>query len=158
MRLGAKGLAMPAVPHWLLTSRTGIVAAVAVLAILLGCMSISIGKFGTTSGTTEVEGVLCQEGEATVPPGVVWQVHYPLPFLHPPNLEVSDMFHHCVLIAQDEGSFQVRNDSSSSVNVSWKARGLRAAPVPVVVPPADPALPTSPVPADGTQRSSERLH
>jgi hypothetical protein len=146
---------MPSVPHWLLTRRMAVVAAVALLAILLGCMSISIGKFGTMTGATEVEGVLCQEGEATVPPGVVWQVHYPLPFLHPPNLEVSDTFHHCVLISLDQCSFQVRNDSTSTVTVSWKARGLRAAPVPVVVPPTDSALPAAPVPADTTARSTE---
>jgi hypothetical protein len=132
----------------LLSRRAGVVAAVAVLVILLGCMSISIGKFGTTGSTIEADGVLCQEGEATVPPGVIWQVHYPIPFLHPPSLEVGDTFHRSVLIGQDEGCFRVRNDSSSTVTVSWKARGLKATVAPVVVPPPEPP-PVVPVSAGG---------
>jgi len=123
------------------------VAAIALLLIFLGCMNIEIGKFGSSSsGTTESDGTFCQEGEATIAPGVIREVYYPVPYGHPPNLEVGDTFHYCQLVSERENSFSVRNDSTHSVTVSWKARGLKApgpptesvlpppAPVPVEVP------------------------
>src|SRR5262249_9641530 len=75
-RPSAKGFAMPSVLRFRgrlvpppLTRKTGVLAAVAVLVILLGCMSISIGKFTGTGTCTEADGVFCQEGEATLAAG-----------------------------------------------------------------------------------------
>ena len=132
----------------LLTRQAGILAAVAVLVVVLGCMSISIGKF---SGT-EADGVFCQEGEVTMAAQELREVFYPVPYAHSPNLEVSSTFHDCKLVSQREGSFQVRNEAYHSVTMSWKARGLRAAPVAVIpaVPAAPELPPPAPVPAEST--------
>jgi hypothetical protein len=131
-----------------LTRPVGLLAAFILLIILLGCMSISIGKFSGTSGTTESDGTFCQEGEATVSPGVIREVYYPVPYAHTPNLEISDTFNNCILVTEREGSFSVRNDSSHSVSVSWKARGQKAAPPAVVVPPESVLPPPAPVPVE----------
>ena len=146
---------MPADPRprgrfisWL-TRPVGLVGAFTLLVILLGCMSISIGKFGSSGGSTESDGTFCQEGESTVPPGVVHEVFYPAPYAHTPNLEVSDTFNYCVLVVQREGSFSVRNDSSHTVTVNWKARGIKATAAPVVLPPEPVIPPPAPVPLDG---------
>jgi hypothetical protein len=138
----------------LLTRPAGFLAAVALLLILLGCMSISIGKFsGTGSGcTAEADGIFCQEGEATLAAGELREVYFPAPYAHLPNLEVSDTFHNCVLLHQREDSFSVRNDASYSVTVSWKARGMRAAPLagPPPPPPEPHLPPPAPVPSEST--------
>ena len=126
--------------YWLTRPMT-LVSAFALLVILLGCMSIEIGKFGSSGSTTESDGTFCQEGEVTVSPGVIRDVYYPAPYVHVPNLEVSDTFHDCVLLTQREESFSVRNDSSHSVTVSWKARGIKATTTAAIPPPAPPPLP-----------------
>ena len=138
---------MPVVPRSrgrfvspLLTRKAGVIAAVALLVILLGCMSISIGKFTGTGTCTEADGIFCQEGEVTLAAGELRQVFYPAPYAQPPNLEVSDTFHNCVLIHQQESGFTARNDAGHSVTLSWKARGTR---------PTPPVLPPAPVPAGG---------
>jgi hypothetical protein len=59
-----------------------------------------------------------------------------------------------VLVCQRDGSFSVRNDASHSVTVSWKARGMKAAPVKVLPPPgpSEPVLPPpAPVPSESTE-------
>ncbi len=131
-----------------------IVAAIVLLLVLLGCMSISIGKFsGTGSGcTNEADGIFCQEGEVTVPAQQVREVFYPAAYVHAPNLEVNDTFHDCVVVAQREDSFSVRNDAGHGVTVSWKARGVRAATiaVPPPAPPPETHLPAAPVPVEVT--------
>ena len=137
---------MPPVP---LRRHAGVVAAVVLLLILLGCMSISIGKFtGPPAGCTEADGVFCQEGEVSVGPGELRQIFYPVGYVQPPNLEVSDTFHNCVLLHQQENSFTVRNDAGHSVTASWKARGMRAVPAP----PHGPPEPVPP-PAESTAKA-----
>jgi hypothetical protein len=137
----------------LLTRQAGVVAAIALLVILLGCMSISIGKFSGTGSCTEADGIFCQEGEVTVSGGAVREVFYPAPYAHTPNLEVSDTFNHCELVEQREGSFKVRNASGFSVTVCWKARGVRAIPPPVPPPLPPPVLPSEPLPAEPTGKA-----
>jgi hypothetical protein len=130
-RLCAKGFAMPPDPRSCgrLTHPAVVAAAGVLLLILLGCMSISIGKFGSTSSTTESDGTFCQEGEVTLAANELREVFYPVPYVNTPNLEVDDTFHNCLLVAQRENSFSVRNDAAHSVTVSWKARGMRGTPV-----------------------------
>jgi hypothetical protein len=132
----------------------GVAAAAVLLLILLGCMSISIGKFsGVTDGTTTSDGVYCQEGEINVPGNSVREVFYPAPYTSPPNLEISDTFSHGELLLQNEASFKVRNTSSLAITVSWKARGVRVGSATVLPQaPAEPALPPpAPVPSESTE-------
>jgi hypothetical protein len=128
-----------------LTRRAGVLAAAMVVLILLGCMSISIGKFGGGS-CAEADGVFCQEGEVTLPPNTVREVFYPVPYANRPNLEISDLFSHGELLEQKEVSFKVRNETAFAVTLSWKARGVR-----VISPTPEPTLtpPPAPVPVDG---------
>jgi hypothetical protein len=160
----AKGFAMPSVPRshsrfvsLPLTRRAGALGAAAVVfLILLGCMSISIGKFGATPCCTEADGIVCQEGEVTVGAGELRQVFYPVPYVHPPNLEMTDTFHNCVLVHQQENSFTVRNDAAFSVTASWKARGVRTAPPPpepTLLPPPAPVPAGEPPPAEATGKA-----
>ena len=145
---------MPSVPHslsrfvsWPLTRRAGVLGAAAVVfLILLGCMSISIGKFGGPACCTEPDGTFCQEGEVSVPANTVREVFYPVPYANRPNLEISDLFSHGELLDQKETSFKVRNASSFAVTLSWKARGVR-----VISPTPEPTLtpPPAPVPVEG---------
>jgi hypothetical protein len=108
---------------------------VTLLAILLGCMSISIGKF--TGGTTE-EGVLCQEGEVSIPGWAEREVFYPVAYARPPHLEVgADAFE---LVEQKEDSFKVKNRRGFSETCRWQAKGVKATPASVAVP-APPAPP-----------------
>jgi len=145
---------MPVVPRSrgrfvspLLTRKAGVIAAVALLVILLGCMSISIGKFTGTGTSAEADGIYCQEGEVPLVAGELREVFYPAPYAHTPNLELGGGLTHCELVEQHEDSFKVRNKSDFSVMISWKARGVRApAPAP---PPPEPVLPPAPVPAGG---------
>jgi hypothetical protein len=158
MRPSAKGIAMPASPRpsrrfaFSPLGRTlGIGAAIALLFILLGCMSISIGRFSSTGSTTADDGTFCQEGEVTVPGNCVREVYFPVPYAHPPNLEVSDTFNHGELLEQKEGSFKVRNSSAFSLTITWKARGIKVGAVPIApLPPVpiEPPLPPAPVPVD----------
>jgi hypothetical protein len=137
----------------LLTRKAGVFAAVAVLVILLGCMSISIGKFTGTDSGTEADGTFCQQGEVTVAPGTVREVFYPMPYAHPPHLEATDMFTHCVLVQQREDLFSVRNDASHSVTVSWKARGVKAAVIPDPAPPPPVPVPAGSPPGEATGKA-----
>jgi len=119
------------------------------LAILLGCMSISIGD---NSGCRTEGDVLCQEGDVTVKAGCDSEVHYPIPYAKVPNLEVSDCFRDCSTVMELADCFRVRNESTFTRKVHWKARGLRAVPVVVPLPPpsteAAPVLhPPAPVPS-----------
>jgi hypothetical protein len=130
----------------LVSRPAAVLATVVLLVILLGCMSISIGKFsGTTDGTTTSDGVYCQEGEVSVPANSVRDIYFPAPYAHTPNLEISDTFHHSELLDQKADSFRVRNTAGYAITVSWKARGTRASvAAPVLEPPA-------PVPSESTE-------
>jgi hypothetical protein len=127
----------------------GISAAVLLVSIFLGCMSIEIGGFGRCSE----EGVSCQKGSVTLPAGATEDVYYPVAYCRPPNLELSGPCNDYVLVDQKEDHFQVRNtDRSCSTTVHWKARGVRAGPPPAVIVPGPsptPAVPVGPAAASG---------
>lgn len=116
------------------------------LAVALGCMSISIGKFATA--ITDDTGALCQSDEVTMPPGTEREIYYPIPYAQPPHLEVGNTpFNDIVLMEQKETHFRVRNGSAFAKGVAWKARGVRAGsltppPLPAPPPVGDP-LPKS---------------
>ena len=127
--------------HTLASRRVGTAAAAVALLIVLGCMSLSIGKF--TSGVTDETGALCQTDEVTLPSGCDREVFYPVPYAGPPHLDVGNTpFNEIVLVEQKEDRFRVRNHSAFSKTMTWKARGVRTAGAPVVVvPPVPPPLP-----------------
>jgi hypothetical protein len=125
-------------------------AGVTLVAILLGCMSISIGKF--SEHKIEDGGLtLCQEDEVTVPAGGERDVYYPIPYPCPPHLEICDSFSHLEIVEQREDHFRVKNTSAFRQTGTWKARGLKA---PVHGPPAPAAPPPVPPPegAEATHR------
>jgi hypothetical protein len=130
-----------------------ILASVVIAVIILGCMSISIGRHIEEHVSSD-DSLLVQEGEVRLRPGCTQDVCYPVPYARAPNLEVTDTFDHCEVIVQKEDFFRVVNhDVHFSRTACWKARGLKACvsplpPVtpPVTSPPTAAALPPEPIP------------
>ncbi len=121
----------------------GFVAGGILLVIFLGCMSIAIGN-RTPDGVVLESGTLVQKGEASVPAGTQLDVYYPIPYAHPPNLELGDYGEECQLVEQHEDHFRIHNTHPLSHSVKWTARGVRAAePAPATAPepPAEPPPP-----------------
>jgi hypothetical protein len=134
----------------LLSAPVGLLAASIVLAILMGCMSLSIGNRTVETPTVE-EGVLWQQGEAQVSANSSVFVHYPLSYPRTPNLEICCTFDDCVIEREDKDGFLLKNPNSLSRKVKWKARGPRCEPsaaLPIPAPAENPptALPATPVP------------
>src|SRR5262249_19832252 len=89
------------------------------LAIVLGCMSLSIG--GRQGGSSCEDGVSEHSGEVKVSAGRELDVYYPVPFASPPNLTLADDCDHvvqvegrpdnfdCVLLEQQFDHFRVKN-------------------------------------------------
>jgi hypothetical protein len=148
----------------LLVSRcSGIVAAIIIVVIFAGCMSLQLG--GTHEdvvasapempvSTLPGDGVLEQAGTETVGEGHgVLDVYYPIPYISPPHLSVSSTFDEVKLIEQRRDHFRVRNTGAFARKFDWKATGVKlllAAPPPPPAPPGEaPAprrLPAEPVP------------
>jgi hypothetical protein len=128
----------------ILTSRkAGVAAGALILVIILGCMSIAIGNRSTEESSITPEGTLVQTGEAMVQDHDTETVYYPVPYISPPNLEISSSFDDCVVVEQAGDHFRVKNPSAFCRKVTWKARGLRVSVTPPPPPNADggPALP-----------------
>jgi len=132
------------------------------LAIVLGCMSLSIG--GRQGGSSCEEGVSEQSGEVRVSAGRELDVYYPVPFASPPNLTLADDCDHvvqvegrpdnfdCVLLEQQSDHFRVKNVGKFSGVLTWKARGLKAVAPPTVVAVPTVSSPASSSPAGSTAR------
>lgn len=128
----------------ILFSRRVAVGAVMVWgAVLLGCMSISIGGRHINTGHHD-DGVFVQEGKVQVGPGCHEVVHYPIPYLNPPNLEIDNCIAPNVELVQRCDHFIVTNKGPFARTVSWTARGVKALPPPL--PPPGPPPPTLPPP------------
>jgi hypothetical protein len=129
----------------------GILSGVSLLALFLGCMSLSIGDRNNDAD------VLDQSGKVCLKRGEVQDVYYPIPYASPPNLEVDWMdADACEILEQRADHFRiVMKAGTSPFGVKWKARGVKA---PVVVPaaaspcpppteaPPPAALPAEPAP------------
>lgn len=123
----------------------GIAAALAAV-VVLGCMSISIGKF-TGSTFTDDAGALCQSDEEEIKPGCEQDIYYPIPYASVPHLTLSSTpFDQVVLVEQREDRFRVRNTGAFTYKITWKAKGLRATTVVTVPPPLPPVVPVPPTP------------
>jgi hypothetical protein len=116
------------------------------VALLLGCVSLSIGCGDKTRLVPSDDGTLVQSGEAKVPGDAELDIFYPAPFAGPPNLTVDDTFNHCVVVSQFPDHFRVKNTFGIRQEMKWTARGVRA--VPVV--PAVLAVPQTPPPPPPT--------
>ena len=131
----------PRIADKLLSPPGGVTAACVVLAIVMGCMSLSIGNRTVETPSSE-EGVLCQSGEARIPPNSSQFVRYPIPYPRKPNVEISCTFDDCLIQNEQEDGFMLQNPNCLSRTVTWKARGLKCEP-----PPVTPIAPPLPVPA-----------
>jgi hypothetical protein len=137
-------------------------AALLLLALFLGCMSMNVGNVVTTE-----DGVLTQSGEVALNGHKPRTVYYPIPYISTPNLAIKDFWDHddWEIVEQHWDHFTVvRKKSSwgSAIELTWTAKGLRGPPpaAPVVVPAAEspplvrnmphvePALPPRPVPVE----------
>jgi hypothetical protein len=138
--------------------KVGIISFVALLLIFLGCMSFSVGGrvYQSTAPEGRADGDLyIQEGDARLHCGEERDVYYPIPFLHPPNLELESDFDRCEILEQKEDHFRarLRGGLPRFADVHWKARGLRVPPGlppptlgPASPPPAGPVPPGQPGP------------
>jgi hypothetical protein len=140
--------------HWrfadkILSTPVGVVAGCIMLAIMMGCMSLSIGN-RTVESEDSNAGVLCQQGEAHVPPDSSVYVRYPIPYPRIPNLDIKCTFDDCVIEDEKEDGFRLRNPNPFNRAVTWKARGMRPPPLPVpsnpTASPPPPETPTLPAP------------
>lgn len=121
--------------------RMAALAGAAWIAVVLGCMSISIGGKHITPGLHE-DGAFVQEGKVHVPPGCQQAVYYPLPYAAPPNLDIDCTLHQCNIVEQKADHFVICNHGVFPRSVDWTARGVKCGP-----PPGLPLPPPEPVPA-----------
>jgi hypothetical protein len=128
----------------LLSRPVGALAAAVLVLIILGCMSLSFG--GLSIGCrSEPDGTLCQEGDVKLLAGQDQEIFYPIPYVSPPNLELSGDVDHCEIIEQKPDHFRIRNPKGATSCPHWRARGLRASvPPPAVFVTAPPAASSGP--------------
>lgn len=121
-----------------------------IVAIFAGCMSLNIGRTSNhvTSEAVSEDGVYLQQGVARIKGGGEFEVHYPVPYQHPPNVELNEDSEHCEIVEQHEDHFKVRNTSPFKAEAHWKARGVRV--TPAIAPPALPATPPPDPPPPAT--------
>jgi hypothetical protein len=133
--------------HGLLLRRTaGVASAFAWLAIILGCMSLSIGERTTLPDDRLA---YTQEGSVRVEIGQELDVYYPVPYASPPNLEFKGLDSYTILDQQAD-HFRVRakmeGNTGGWMACDWTARGVRA---PLSPPPVQPVSAAVPVEAVG---------
>lgn len=121
-------------PPIIFSRRAAALALVAWIAIILGCMSISIGGRHVTTGSHE-DGAFVQEGKVQVAAGHAQIVYYPVPYNCPPNLEIDSCLHQCAVLEQRPDHFRVINNGAFNRTVGWTARGVKG---PLVGPPPPP--------------------
>lgn len=127
-----------------LSAPVGVIAASLMLAIFMGCMSLSIGNRTVEAPPCE-EGVLCQQGEVHLPANSSQFIHYPLPYPRKPNIEIDSLFDDCQIVEEHEDGFLLRNPNCLTRTVKWKARGAKCDSPPVI-----PSAPPPPLPVPAT--------
>jgi hypothetical protein len=132
--------------HGLLLRRmAGVASAFAWLAIILGCMSLSIGERTTLPDDRLA---YTQEGSVRVEIGQELDVYYPVPYASPPNLEFKGPGSYTI-VDQQADHFRVRakveSNSIGWVACDWTARGVRAVLPPPPVPAVSAAVPVEAV-------------
>jgi hypothetical protein len=122
---------------------TATVGIMVFLGFAIGCMSLQLG--GRNEVLTTDAGVTSQSGRVSIAAGDMIEVHYPVPFAYPPNLQLEEEWRRCKLIEQRPDSFRVKNLGNSACEVAWRARGVKIAPpatLPVAPPEATTVAPT----------------
>jgi hypothetical protein len=137
-----------------LSRPVGVVALTGLVALFLGCMSLSIGERKILQSSCFADGdLLCQTGKVTVRPSSEKVVFYPIPYASPPNLELEGDSN-VIVVEQKDDHFRVKSADHGpwTETVTWSARGVRRLPPSgPPAPPADPPppdLPPRPVPID----------
>jgi len=97
------------------------------LGFTFGCMSLQFG--GRNEVISTDPNVTSQSGRVSIAAGDIVEVHYPVPYAYPPNLELEEEWRHCKIIEQRPDSFRVKNLGNSACEVAWKTRGVKVAPV-----------------------------
>jgi hypothetical protein len=146
----------PRIADKLLSAPVGVTAGCILLAIMMGCMSLSIGNRTIETTPTE-EGVLCQQGEAHIPANTSQFIRYPIPYPRKPNVEISSTLDDCLIAEEHEDGFLLRNPNCLGRTVKWKVRGMKCESPPSTpsVPPPPPAPATSPtLPAPTPERDT----
>jgi hypothetical protein len=128
--------------HGLLLRRlAGIASALAWLAIILGCMSLSIGD-RTVLPDDRLS--YAQEGSVRVEIGQELDVYYPVPYASPPNLEIKGPGSYTI-VDQQADHFRVRAKVEGNTigweGFDWTARGVRVVLPPPAVQPVSAAAP-----------------
>jgi hypothetical protein len=128
--------------HGLLLRRTaGVASAFAWLAIILGCMSLSIGERTTLPDDRLA---YTQEGSAHIEIGQELDVYYPVPYASPPNLELKGLGSYTI-VDQQADHFRVRAKVEGNTigweGFDWTARGVRVVLPPPAVQPVSAAAP-----------------
>src|SRR5262245_48508598 len=80
------------------------------LAIVLGCMSLSIGSHHEAVSNDE-SGAM-ERGKVTVPAHQELDVYYPVAFASPPNLTVDSTWDDCLVVNQAADHFRIKNPES----------------------------------------------
>jgi hypothetical protein len=106
---------------------TAAVGIVVFLGFAFGCMSLQLG--GRNEVISTDPSVASQSGRVTIAAGDVVEVHYPVPYAYPPNLQLEEEWRHCRIVEQRPDSFRVKNLGNSACEVAWKTRGVKVAPV-----------------------------
>ena len=144
----------------LISRRAGVAAALATVLIFLGCMSFE----GTHVDRTEIipppeipspnlvaDGLIDQNGRASVSGNCELDIYYPIPFFGPPNLTLEGDNENVKIMYQRRDHFRVKNTCANehySARINWQARGVKAliAPPPPPVTLSSGKLPSEPVP------------
>jgi|GEM_PF-3607814 len=123
--------------HGLLLRRTaGVASAFAWLAIILGCMNLSIGE---RTMLPDDHLAYTQAGSVHVEIGQELDVYYPVPYASPPNLEFKGLGSYTI-VDQQADHFRVHNNGGL-LGFDWTARGVKVALPPSLVQPASATVP-----------------
>jgi hypothetical protein len=129
-----------------LTRAATVAGAIFIVAVVLGCMSFSVGsgevvREETTSEIVPVgygpgDSLFKQDGKIRVPPDSSLDVYYPLAYFSRPNLTIEGGDGHVKVLLQHRDHFRIHNDGLFEHQISWTALGTRltATPGDVVTP------------------------
>jgi hypothetical protein len=74
--------------------------------------------------STDTDRVTRQSGSLRVPEGKELDVYYPIPYALRPNVQISSVFNHSLVIEQQPDHFRVKNPSPFAEDINWEARGV----------------------------------
>jgi hypothetical protein len=118
-----------------LTRAASVAGAIVILAIVIGCMSFSVGNGEVVreESTSEIvpvgygpgDALFKQDGKIHVPPDCSLDVYYPLPYYSRPNLTIEGGEGHVKVLLQHRDHFRIHNDGLFERDIFWVALGTR---------------------------------